>query len=339
MDDVSVADGAPSVAVIASDSASDEDDAVAAALKAVEADEQPATAGLFSRIFGSGGAPAQTEPAHNDAQPTAAGNPPTTTDASEGGFFSGLFGGSTPQEPAAPVADLPYDPTLQKQATVVEGEAGQSVITPETTPAPQQAGFFSRLFGGGTSATKQDAEESPTPASNSGGLFGLGATPERTGPDAQLVQMNTLLPFGEIATNCEVTRRQMGTKVGEDSGYTLYDTIPNAIALRTHYITGFKDRCARQFTAATAIMGDIGTHEVVRYLPSNRSRSYSVTDNAYEDLKASFCGVAHGQPCGRRLDRFARRTVFISAYKRFASSPDWSNILLHDGRVIAMGPK
>ncbi len=261
------------------------------------------------------------------------------------GFFANLFGGSgAPEAPPAPDAQAPED-AVDPQIVETEPEQAGDAISdaapaqPQTTPAPQRAGFFAGLFGGGRS--EAETEETPTLASNSGGLSGLfgQAEPEPTGPDARRVPMDVLLPFGEIATNCEVTRRQLGTKVGEDAGYTLYDTIPNATALRTHYIMGFKDRCARQFTAATAIMGDIGTHEVVRYLPANRSKSYSVTDDAYEDIKTSYCGVGRGRPCGGRLDRLARRTVFISAYKRFTSSPDWSNILLHDGRVVAIGPK
>lgn len=312
LDEVAVAEDAPAVAVVASDAVEvSTDDAIEAALKAVEDDEAPTFSGFFSGIF-SGGADEAADPA-------------AVSDGSE-----------------------PVDATAAEIVTAAEN-AESTVIDPETMAEPVQAGFFSRIFGGGGNDADeidaQSSEQIPTPvsdvpASGLSAILGRPAEPAApTGPDAQRVAMDTLLPFGQIATNCEVQRRQLGTKVGEDAGYTLYDTIPNATALRTHYVTGFKDRCARQFTAATAIMGDVGTHEVVRYLPENRNKSFSVTDNAYEQVKASFCRVSRGRPCGSRLDRLARRTVFITAYKRFSSSPDWANILLHEGRVVAIGPK
>ena len=299
LDDLAVADDAPAAAAVAGDTVDvSTEDAVAAALRAVEEDQAPTASSLFAGLFSS--------------------------DADEAN--------------GAPVADSGSAEADSAQ----EQAAEDGTLTPEDIPAPTRAGFFSRLFGGdGDPAT---AEQIPTPVSNAptSGLAGILGPQEPevpTGPDARRVAMNTLLPFGEIATNCEVSRRDLGTKVEQASGYTLYDTIPNATALRTHYITGFKDRCARQFTAATALLGDVGTHEVVRYLPSNRSKPYSVTDNAYEEVKASYCGASRGQPCGSRLDRLARRTTFVTAYKRFASSPDWANILLHEGRVVAIGPK
>ena len=160
----------------------------------------------------------------------------------------------------------------------------------------------------------------------------------RTGPDAQDVAVGTVLPYGQIARNCDVSPAMLGTKVDENAGYVLYDSAPTQTGLRTHYLTGFKDNCVRQFTAATSLMGDIGTHEVVRYMPSNKGVSYSVAESAYETIKSSFCRVGHGVPCGAKLDRLARTTTFITAYEQFGSNPTWSNILLHDGGVIAMGP-
>ena len=158
------------------------------------------------------------------------------------------------------------------------------------------------------------------------------------GPDQQVVTMGTVLPFGEIAINCEAKGGKLGTKVDANGRYTLYDTAPNQSTLRIHYLTGFKDNCARQFTAATSLMGDVGTHEVVRYLPSNANRAFSATDTAYEAIKSSFCRVGQGKPCGAKLDRLAKTTSFVTAYERFGANPTWSNILLHDGQVIAIGP-
>jgi len=152
------------------------------------------------------------------------------------------------------------------------------------------------------------------------------------------VTSDVLLPFGQIAPNCTVTKAEMGQKVDENAGYTLYDTTPSGSTLRTHYLTGFKDNCARQFSASTALMGDIGTHEVVRYLPSNAKHPYSAADNVYEQIKATYCGAARGEPCGAKLDRLAANTTFLTAYESFADNADWADMLLYNGEVAAIGP-
>lgn len=200
--------------------------------------------------------------------------------------------------------------TGEDVSSVVVERAVAQVETPK-------AGFFGRMFGGPTQGPGVEA---------------------RSGPDAQEVAVGMKLPYGQIARNCSVSSGDLGAKVDENAGYSLYDSAPTQTGLRTHYVTGFKDNCARQFTAATSLMGDIGTHEVVRYMPTNRDVAYNVTDAAYETMKSAFCRVGHGSPCGAKLDRLARSTTFITAYEQFGSNPTWSNILLHDGGVVAMGP-
>lgn len=173
----------------------------------------------------------------------------------------------------------------------------------------------------------------------SGGTLGgvSGGTPISNGPDARVVPMGTVLPFGEIAINCEVKSDQLGTKVDANGGFSLYDTAPTESRLRTHYLTGFKDNCARQFTAATALTGSAGTHEVVRYLPSNDAMPYSVVDEAYEAIKASYCRAGRGQPCGAKSHRLAEVISFVTAYQSFGENTTWTDILLYDGQVVAMG--
>ncbi|SEW27031.1 hypothetical protein SAMN04488515_1952 [Cognatiyoonia koreensis] len=177
----------------------------------------------------------------------------------------------------------------------------------------ENSGFFGRIFS--VSAGSSASGSSSAPANS--------------------VPPNAGLAFGEIAPTCGMSRRDLGTEVASASGYTIYDTIPNSTAPRTHYITGFDDNCARQFTAALVLLGDVGTHEVVRYNPANRNQSYTATDNAYEAIKASFCRAGFGKPCGGRIDRLAKRTTFVTAYERFGSSPVWANFLLHNGDVAA----
>ena len=144
------------------------------------------------------------------------------------------------------------------------------------------------------------------------------------------------LAFGEVGRTCGLSQSEFGTRVADVSGYQVYDTFPKSTAPRPHYLTGFSDNCARQFTAALVLTGDVGTHEVVRYQGSGRNLPYTSTDEAYEQIKAQFCGVSRGQPCGRRLDALARRTTFVTAYERFDSSPVWADILLHNGDFVAV---
>lgn len=184
----------------------------------------------------------------------------------------------------------------------------------------------------------EDGDAAAIAASADGGgilsaLFGRSDDPPRA---ADEVSPLTPLPFGEVGRTCGLSRSDLGTRIASVSGFEVYDTFPNSTAPRPHYITGFDDRCARQFTAALVLTGDVGTHEIVRYQGSGRNLPYTSTDDAYETIKAQFCGVSRGQPCGNRIDALARSTTFVTAYERFDSSPVWADILLHDGNFVAV---
>lgn len=144
------------------------------------------------------------------------------------------------------------------------------------------------------------------------------------------------LPYGEVALLCDVTEDSLGTAIATQSGYVIRDTNPTSIAPRTQYITGFPDNCARQFTGALALFGDVGTHELFRYEPSNAEIPWSDTDLAYEEIKARICGAPQGEPCGNALERLGRRTTFVSIYETFGTNPAWADILIHDGQIVAM---
>ena len=181
------------------------------------------------------------------------------------------------------------------------------------------------------------------------GLFGLfsgngGADRPRTGPDATDVEAGTVMPFGEIARVCGLGANELGTQIDGGGGFKIYDTIPNTTALRPFYITGFDDDCARTFTGAVVVTGDIETHEFVRYASSNERIEYTTSDNAYEALKASECRVGRGQPCGERTERLNRDTHFLTVYSFFGGTfsavpTQWAQILVHDGEVLAMSLK
>ncbi len=200
---------------------------------------------------------------------------------------------------------------------------------------------------GATEDVAQAAPETPQRQGLFGGLFRRGpatAAVPRNGPDASDVEAGTVLPLGQIARVCGVSRGDLGRQVDEGGGFKVYDTIPNSTAPRPFYITGFEDDCARTFTGAVVITGDIETHEFVRYQSSNERISYSTTDNAYEALKASVCRVGRGQPCGDRSDRLNTNTHFITVYGFFGGTfsavpTEWAQILIHDGRVLAMSLK
>ena len=170
------------------------------------------------------------------------------------------------------------------------------------------------------------------------GIFGnlLSGNGVVTAPKPAEVAPMTMLPFGQVGVTCGLSKRDLGTKIADVAGYKIYDTFPNSTAPRPHYITGFKDRCARQFVAALVLTGDVGTHEVVRYQTGQSTRPYTTVDNAYEAIKAGFCRAGHGQPCGRKINALARNAVFITGYQRFTSSPTWVEIFLHNGEVAAV---
>jgi len=168
--------------------------------------------------------------------------------------------------------------------------------------------------------------------------FVSGLIPTRRAPQAPEVAQVFVPPvFGEIIKNCAVSNGDLGTKIASASGYTIYDSQPGTVQVRPHYITGFNDRCPRRFDAALVLLGDIGTHEIVRYSKTRVDLDYSATDNAYEAIKASYCGVGRDTPCGSRIDRLARDTTFVTAYETFGAGPTWAEFLLHDGDVAAAG--
>ncbi len=108
------------------------------------------------------------------------------------------------------------------------------------------------------------------------------------------------LPFGEVRVACGVKGKALGTEVArypsKGAGkWRLYDSDTSNSGPRTHYVTGFKDGCPRQVTAALGVFGGAVMHETLRY--GSGRRTYSATDTAYEALKAPTCGTGPGTPC------------------------------------------
>ena len=198
-------------------------------------------------------------------------------------------------------------------------------VAVEAAAAPARQGFWAQF----------SAPEAPIVPGQASSATNASAG-LRSGPDAQQVAAGTLLPYGQIATVCGQPEAALGTRVATGAGYTLYDSAANSTALRVQYLTGFSDGCARTFSAALVLFGDVGTHEAIRYLPSNASMAYSGTDTVYEQVKTQVCSVPQGQPCGRNIDRFAAHSTFLTIYETFGTNPEWGEIFVHQGQVMAI---
>lgn len=198
--------------------------------------------------------------------------------------------------------------------------------------------------GDGTDAAEGSlatANRPDTPATAPGpgrGLLGLfrGA---RAPADA--VTPGTEIAFGEVAAVCGLSSADLGAAVDQtpkEDGpvrWQLHDPLPQSTGPRSQYITGFRDRCARQVTGAMVMFGTAGVHEATRYDSAN-TRPYSDTDTAYEQVKTRLCGVRPGVPCpSDRLERLNDAVSFVTVYPAFGTTSDWFELLLVNGELEA----
>ena len=166
----------------------------------------------------------------------------------------------------------------------------------------------------------------------------------RKAPDSKDVTFGTILPYGEVAGVCDAKgQSSLGQHLDKapslGRGYALFDSAPNSTGPRTFYVTGFEDKCPRQFTAALALFGSPEVHEQLRYGRPGKLYLYSTTDKAYEKVKSSACKVGKSKPCGANLKTLERNKVFVSTYEKFSDNSRWADILLHDGVVAAAAIK
>lgn len=287
---------------------------------------------------------------------------------------SGLFGlfrpAPTDDQPEA-VAQTPLqtrDEAPAQKAAETDGTQSPA-IAPKTNAQPSRTGFFGRLLARApesdgaaladatvqtnTPAAPEDVElaslapaSEPVPEPARRGLFGRPApqtatAAPRTGPDAKDVVHGTILPFGAVARSCDTKKSQLGRKIDKApaKGYTLYDSKPNTAAPRTFYITGFSDGCPRQLTAANVLLGSAALYERLHYGPGGEFLPVGATDKAYEKVKRRVCGTGRNKPCGGKIKQMERTTFFVSAYERFGNANTWSELLIHDGQVLASAIK
>lgn len=277
------------------------------------------------------------------------------------GVLGFLGGNSAPLEPAGPAAPTPE--AVAEESVAAPSENGARIVAdvavPEASPEPARRprlfGFLRRPAPAAAApdagnkpaieALETEAAALPDPAAGAAetprrrlALFG-GSRAGASAPAAPgAMPPAGPAPFGEVIEVCGVSRRDLGTEVARSPGsgeFRLYDTDPAATQPRTQYLTGFKDGCARGFTASLSLFGSPQVHEATRYDPQNTT-AYSATDSAYETVKNRVCGVRRGQFCPQgRARRLARDAAFLTVYRGFGDSGPWMEMFLSKGRLLA----
>ena len=322
LEDVELAEDAPSI------------DAVATRANANEPIARP---GLLGAIFRSGrdaAAPVEPEPTSvaTDAAVTEALGADASPDAAS--------------EATAPVEVAAVAPAEAKPKRRGLFGLGRGFGAPEDAPQTDE-GIAATPVSVAVAAEKPTAEQQTREVSAAaatprgiGGLFGKRAAriPKSNEPD---VTAGAPLAFGAVGRVCGLSKRDLGReverfpKLARRDGYALYDTAPGSTSARAFYITGFADGCPRQVTAANVVFGAPSMHERLRYgLPADTLPS-SRTDEAYKTLKSRICKVSRNAPCGASISRLERNTVFVTMYANFSGNKNWSNLLLHSGQVYA----
>ncbi|MDF1727550.1 MAG: hypothetical protein P1U53_07365 [Sulfitobacter sp.] len=284
---------------------------------------------------------------------------PTDEEVAREGFFgteaSGADVTSPNENPAASAsAETPQPPArggLLGMLRRVAAGGDSDAAAPQEAPTTEVAEDAVETQPADTDATFEQAalpaEKKPRRAGLMGGLFaprGGGSGPSAPASDISglaEVDYDTVIPYGEIARSCAARGRPLGRKIetAQARGYRLYDSDPRAEGLRTFYVTGFPDGCPRQLTAANVLLGAPSLYEQLHYGPASVDLARGDTDIAYEKVKRRVCGTGRGKPCGSKIDRMDRSTFFITSYPRMDATPRWSEILIHEGEVVASGFK
>lgn len=305
IDDVDVADVSPVVEAVAAPQESDE------------------SAGLFQRLLRKR---QLTPEAGGDAATVSGGGEEVSADATDAAPAETaqtiktaaprkrgwLFGGRTKTKAVVKQAD--------EVGVGAAGEAGQTVQLASLETAPDAAPM-----------RQNNARR---------GLFGGMKSSGPAASDLREAVAGEVLPYGEIARACYAKGKKLGQEVAKyperGAKYRVYDSAPGQVGLHSFFITGFADGCPRQFTAALAVFGSPGMYEALRYGLPVKARSKKPTDIAYEKVKSSKCGVGRTKPCGAKISRLEKNTVFLSLYNRFEGAQGWINLLLSDGKVLAL---
>ncbi len=263
---------------------------------------------------------------------------PAKAPEKKSGFFSRVFG----QRDRAPTPPEGADPSVATAAEPASPETLEAVVTPvavestavdaavaetvEAAPTPRKARLERRAE---RRAARQAARakakaEREQRRSNRSGVFAPKV------PPTPLVSADSgRLPYGQFAKVCNLPTNKLGRKVHEAGGFTLYDTNFGSTKLRTHYVTGFRDKCVRKFSAALATFGDPYLHEFIHY--RQRRPKLSDLDKEYEAIKARVCKAPTLKRCEKNQAELINSTTFLSLYPKFGTSGERATILLHRG--------
>lgn len=177
----------------------------------------------------------------------------------------------------------------------------------------------------------------PAPKPARKGLFG-----PRRAKSSQFAQVppEVMLPFGQIGLACGLRAKQLGEEVDRfpenGKGYRLYDSNPATTQPRTHFITGFKDGCARQFTASLALLESPVLHEQLLSVKSSQGQHSTEADVVFQKIRAQVCRVGRGKACPEeRVDEMEKSMAFVTTYERFGGNANWTEILMHKGIIAA----
>lgn len=154
------------------------------------------------------------------------------------------------------------------------------------------------------------------------------------------VRPGVVLPFGQIGLACGLRANQLGKEVDRfperGKGYRLFDTNPATTLPRTHFITGFKDGCPRQFTASLALLDSPVLHERLLSVKSSQGQHTTEADMVFQDIRSQVCHVGRGKACpAKRVDKMEKTIAFVTTYDRFGGNATWTEILIHNGVIAA----
>ncbi|SHL16946.1 hypothetical protein SAMN05444414_106153 [Roseovarius marisflavi] len=259
-----------------------------------------------------------------------------------GGFLARLLRGDEDDtaSAAAEVTEAAPAPDREAQFASLEGDEAMH----DAAPIPEQAVAPERQPKPDTRIALAETLKPETPKGGGFLSFLRPATPTAAASTSDSeIAPGTVLPYGQAARICGLAPRDMGKRVQQYPEkrpvYALYDSDPRDAGPHSFYITGFDDGCAQQFTASLVMFGSVGLHEQLRYGLPAKVQPYSDTDKAYETIKSKVCRVGRKTPCGASLSRLERNTVFITIYKNFGGNTEWSEMLLHDRKMIALSHK
>lgn len=279
-------------------------------LRGKEAAPDPEAAAIAEALIASGADPVAAGPSLTDEEIAARSGSAASTKPR-------LFGFLRPKVPGEATAR----PTPTEVMLAEQGNRDvQPSLTDEEIAARSGAGASTkprfRLFGWGNQVPGDIENDQPE-------------VEEAYAPQ-------TAAGFGTLQKACGLNAKSLGTEVAKSPGngaYKLYDTAPESAAPRIQYVTGFRDGCARQFTAALALFGEPVVHEAKRYKPGNGT-PYSEADDAYERVKGRVCGVKRGENCPEgRLNKLGRQVALLTAYPSFGGTSEWLDVVLYKGDV------